>query len=551
MIFTPRYTESWKTIPWTKCHRIVFRLQMRIYRASHRGDFMRVHSLQRLLLRSWSARCLATRQVSQDNRGKRTPGVDGIASLTPRQRCHMVDRLYDLESKPDGIRRTYIEKASSKTELRPLGIPTMFDRARQALVKQALEPEWEAQFEPNSYGFRPGRSVHDALAAIFNFIRLKPKYVLDTDLEKCFDKIAHPPLLAKLNTLPRIARLIRGWLKAGILDQGEWSFPETGVPQGGVISPLLMNIALHGFEQALVNAVPQRTKDRKNNVPGVIRYADDLVVLHPDLDTLIELKQIAEEWLTGMGLRVKPSKTRIVHTLNEHNGQVGFDFLGFHVRQYRVGKFHTRTFRNKPGIKTIIKPSREAQRRHLKKVKDTIRQFRGSPQAALIQALNPVIRGWTRYYRACSAKKIFNRMDLHLIHSLQQWAKFRHSGKSLGWRYRRYWQPRRNAMSFTDGQACLVKYATTKVERHAKVIGEKSPYDGDWLYWGARLGKSPMYPKRKTTLLKRQQGKCHHCGLRFIDGNVLEVHHHNGDKNDSRYDNLLLLHAHCHDEVHG
>ena len=156
-----------------------------------------------------------------DDRGKRTPGVDGITSLTPRQRCHMVDRLLDLESKPDGIRRTYIEKVSSKTELRPLGIPTMFDRARQALVKQVLEPEWKAQFEPNSYGFRPGRSVHDAIVAIFNFIRLKPKYVLDTDIEKCFDKIAHLPLLAKLNTLPRITRLIRGWLKAGILDQGE------------------------------------------------------------------------------------------------------------------------------------------------------------------------------------------------------------------------------------------------------------------------------------------------------------------------------------------
>ena len=312
-----------------------------------------------------------------------------------------------------------------------------------------------------------------------------------------------------------------------------------------------MNIALQGVEQVLVNAVPKRTKGRKSNVPGVIRYADDLVILHHDLATLQERKQSAEEWLMDMGLRLKPSKTRIVHTLNEHNGQVGFGFLGFHIRQYRVGKYHTRSFRNKPGFKTIIKPSREAQKRHAKKVKDITRLYRGSPQAALIQALNPVIRGWTNYYRTCSAKKVFGHMDLHLIHSLQQWAKFRHSKKSLGWWFRRYWQRRHNAMSFTDGTTCLVKYATTKVKRHPKVISEKSPYDGDWLYWGARLSRSPMYPRRKTNLLKRQRGKCQHCGFRFIDGNVLEVHHRNGDKNDSRYDNLVLLHAHCHDEVHG
>ena len=249
--------------------------------------------------------------------------------------------------------------------------------------------------------------------------------------------------------------------------------------------------------------------------------------------------------------RLKPSKTRIVHTLDKHNGQVGFDFLGFHIRQHRVGQYHTRTFRGVPGYRTIIKPSWEAQKRHLKRVKEIVRQHRGSPQAALIKDLNPAIRGWTRYYRTCTAKKIFARMDLLLIHKLQQWAKFRHSWKSLGWRYRRYWQQRRNAMFFTDGSTCLVKNATTKIERHTKVISAKSPYDGDWLYWGARLSKTPVYPKRKTTLLKQQRGKCPHCGLRFMDGSVLEVHHRNGDKNDSRYDNLLLLHGHCHDEVHG
>lgn len=226
-------------------------------------------------------------------------------------------------------------------------------------------------------------------------------------------------MLAKLNTLPVLTRLIRGWLKAGILDQGAWSFPEAGTPQGGVISPLSMNIALHGFEQALVGSVPKRTA-RKTNSPGVIRYADDLVILHPDLDTLHQLRQTAEEWLAGMGLRLKPGKTRLVHTLDRHQGQSpGFDFLGFDIRQYPVGQFHTRTFRGQPGLKTLIKPSLEAQQRHLIRVKEIIRRHRGSPQAALIKDLNPLIRSWTRYYRTCTAKKIFNRMDLHLIHKLQ------------------------------------------------------------------------------------------------------------------------------------
>ena len=238
-----RHIEDWKTLPWKDIERNVFRLQKRIYQAERRGDYKQVHNLQRLLIRSWSARCLAVRRVSQDNRGKRTPGVDGVANLTPAQRMALVGKLRNLSDwQVDAIRRTYIEK-SGTTELRGLGIPTMSDRACQALVKLALEPEWEAKFEPNSYGFRPGRSTHDAIEAIFNHIRLKPKYVLDADIEKCFDNIAREPLEDKLNAIGPIARLVRGWLRAGILDGDKYLFPEAGVPQGGVISPLLCNVA--------------------------------------------------------------------------------------------------------------------------------------------------------------------------------------------------------------------------------------------------------------------------------------------------------------------
>jgi len=249
----------------------------------------------------------------------------------------------------------------------------MADRAMQALVKLALEPEWEAKFEANSYGFRPGRCVHDAIEAVFNTICLKPKYVLDADIEKCFDRIDHEALTSKLDAPRPIARLVRAWLKAGIVDEGETIYPEAGTPQGGVISPLLANVALHGLELALVQAVP-----RKYRVT-VIRYADDLVVLCADLDTLLKVKAVAEEWLAGMGLRLKPSKTRITHTLEEYEGNVGFDFLGFHVRQYRVGKYRTRTYRGQEGFKTFIRPSQQAIRRHQEDIGAVIRQYRGAP----------------------------------------------------------------------------------------------------------------------------------------------------------------------------
>ena len=329
------HTEDWQTLPWKQFQRNVFRLQQRIYQAARRGDWQQVHNLQRLLLRSWSARCLAVRQVTQDNRGKRTPGVDGVARLTPKQRLALARDLRDLSGwTVDPIRRIYIPKLG-KTEKRGLGIPTMSDRAMQALVKLALEPEWEASFEPNSYGFRPGRSAHDAIEAIFRFISRKPKYVLETDVEKCFDRISHAALLAKLNTIKPISRLVRDWLKAGIVDSGELLFPEAGTPQGGVISPLLANIALHGLEEVLTQVAPGKPK------VGVIRYADDLVIIHPDLEVLKQLKECAEVWLAEVGLRLKASKTRITHTLDLYEGRVGFDFLGFNIRQYRVGKHRT------------------------------------------------------------------------------------------------------------------------------------------------------------------------------------------------------------------
>lgn len=531
-------TEGWNSLPWAKLERNVLRLQKRIYKATNRGDFKSVRNLQRLLLRSYSARCLAVRRVTQDNRGKRTAGVDGVASVKPPTRMRYIQLLRQLDYKILPLRRTYIEKRNSD-EKRPLGIPTMFDRAMQALVKIVLEPEWEAKFEPNSYGFRPGRGCHDAIKAIFSYIYRKPKFVLDADIEKCFDRINHDKLMTKLSTIPSMARLIRGWLKAGIFENSELFPTNEGTPQGGVVSPLLANIALHGMERALIESLPQRRK------PGIIRYADDFVILHSDLDTLLQLKQRTEEWLAEMGLQLKDSKTRITHTLHKHEGNVGFDFLSFNIRQFETGKYAS-----KQGFRTHIKPSKDAQKRHLGEMAEVTKKHRGVSQAALIVNLNRKVRGWTNYYRSCSASRVFSRMDHQLHWKLRKWATWRHPNKSTTWRFQRYWHRRRNRLDFCDGNISLFLYSDTKRRWHVKVRGAKSPFDGDWLYWASRLGREPSKPQHVCTLLKRQRSKCQHCAQFFHTDDIMEIHHIDLNHRNNSPRNLALLHGHCHDEVH-
>jgi RNA-directed DNA polymerase len=254
--YTLWQTEDWATLNWRKLEANVARLQRRIYQAKRCGDMRRVHNLQRLLLRSYSARCLAVRRVTQDNRGKKTAGINGVKDVSPITRMTYVYLLRHLKHTASPVRRVYIPKPNNATEKRPLGIPTMLDRAYQALVKLALEPEWEAVFEANSYGFRPGRSCHDAIEAIFNSICRQPKYVLDAGIEKCFDRINHEALLTKVNTIQPVTHLLRAWLKAGVIEEGRFFESEAGTPQGGVISPLLANIALHGLEAHLKQRFP-------------------------------------------------------------------------------------------------------------------------------------------------------------------------------------------------------------------------------------------------------------------------------------------------------
>ena len=544
--------DEWNTLPWRQYQRTVFKLQTRIDRAKRRGDEKAVRRLQRLLVRSRSAKLLAVRRVSQDNRGKRTAGVDGVKLLTPAQRLALAARL-TLPTKARPTRRVWIPKPGT-TEQRPLGIPTMGDRAAQALLKLALEPEWEAVFEPNSYGFRPGRSVHDAIGALFTGIKAKPKYVLDADIARCFDRIDQQALVHKLHTTPTFRRAIRAWLKAGVLE-GPTLFPtEAGTPQGGVRSPLLANVALHGLETAIVSAFPATGTKKGVVAPIVVRYADDFVVLHPDLPCVERAQAVATSWLADMGLELKPSKTHVGHTLHAYGGQAaGFDFLGFTVRQFRVGKTHSGKTRAgaRLGFKTIIRPSKAALGRHARALGQKVRYHKAATQAALIGQLNPIIAGWSRYYSAVVAKAAFSDMDHVLFAQLRRWGRRRHPGKSAHWVARQYWHPEQGRWRFAtrDGMS-LRKHATTAIRRHVKVRSAKSPFDGDWSYWAARTGRHPSLPGYVAAVLRRQGGRCVWCGLHFGPEEPWEIDHRiplvlGGQRCMS---NLQLLHRHCHDQ---
>jgi RNA-directed DNA polymerase len=557
---------GWSDINWRKLERGVHKLQKRIFQASNRGNVKLVRRLQKLLISSRSARLLAVRRVTQDNQGKKTAGVDGVKSLTPKQRLALVDKI-TLGTKAKPTRRVWIPKPGT-TEERPLGIPTMNDRALQALVKLVLEPEWEARFEPNSYGFRPGRSCHDGIGAIFDAIRYKPKFVLDADISKCFDRINHSKLLLKLNTFPTLRRQIRAWLKAGVMD-GKKLFPtDEGTPQGGVISPLLANIALHGLEELIKGLAPKfdmKAKNSKYQISAknkrssisLIRYADDFVVLHENKEVINLCKETIEEWLIDIGLELKPSKTRVAHTLNTHNDKKpGFNFLGFNVRQFIAGKYTSGkdTHGNILGFKTIITPSKDGQKKHYRKIAEIINNLRGVSQASLIKTLNPIIRGWCNYYSTVVSGKVFKRLKSLTYYKLWKWGRRRHGNKSRRWIRFKYFKTIGNdnwAFSTRDDASALklMRHDETEIRRYVKVKSDASPYNGDWVYWSTRMGTHPEVSTRVASLLKRQKGKCSQCNNYFKDGDSIEVDHiipkSKGGKD--KYENWQLLHRHCHD----
>ncbi len=547
-------TVEWRELNWRKIQKAVWKLQKRIYRAYENGDVKKGRRLQKTLIKSYNNRLLSVRKVSQDNRGRKTAGIDGVKSLTPKQRLEMAKSL-KLGGKAKPIRRVWIPKPS-KDEKRPLGIPVMRERATQALVKAALEPEWEVKFEPNSFGFRPGRSTHDAIEAIYNQIRSKPKFVLDADIEKCFDRISHSELLAKINTAPSIRRQLRAWLRADIVDFEEHSRESSfqGVPQGGTISPLLSNIALHGLENRIKQYARTFRGSKRDNEKALslTRYADDLVVFHENLEVIKQCQQIIQEWLAQIDLELKPSKTRIVHTLKEHEGQKpGFNFLGFNVRQYPVGKYQSgkNTDGRNLGFKTLIKPSDESVKSHYDKIAKIIKLHNAAPQSALICKLNTVIRGWSNYYKSVVSKATFSKMDRLVYMRIRRWADRRHPNKNKIWVSHKYWKSiGLDNWVFGDKEYSLLKHSKTAIKRHIKVRGNKSPYDGDTNYWASRMGKHPKLRASIAKLLKKQSGKCNLCHLTFQEGDLIERDHITPKYIVGNIkDNLQLLHRHCHD----
>jgi RNA-directed DNA polymerase len=305
-----------------------------------------------------------------------------------------------------------------------------------------------------------------------------------------------------------------------------------------------MNVALHGFEEEMRKTIKGDEK------PTIVRYADDLVILHKSLDVISALQERAEVWLAAMGLRLKASKTHITHTLYPHEGRVGFDFLGFTVRQFPVGKYHLPRSTGKVGFKTLIKPSKTGVQRHRRDVKQVILEHRTKTQWALIRTLTLKGRGWANYYRTAVATRTFNSLDSWLQHQLFLWARERHPRKTSSWRHQRNWRRIQGRIIFSDSDLALRPYADTKVRRHVKVRGDKSPFDGDWVYWATRLGREPTKPDYLTALLKQQRGKCYRCGLPLTTEDIIEVHHKNRNRRINFRYNLALLHGHCHQGLH-
>ncbi|MEQ8186522.1 MAG: group II intron reverse transcriptase/maturase [Candidatus Eremiobacterota bacterium] len=575
---------EWPDINWRKVEFNVWKLQKRIYRASISGNIKLVRKLQKTLTQSWYGKLLSVRRVTQENKGKRTAGVDGVKVLTPGMRINLVETLR-IDGKANPTKRVWTNKPGKK-EMRPLGIPTIEDRGKQTLMKLALEPQWEAVFEKNSYGFRPGRNCHDAIAAIFSSINKKPKYVLDTDIAKCFDKINHDKLLEKLNTFPKFRRQIKAWLKCGVIDFSQKSEKERyletteGTPQGNIISPLLANLALHGIEKRLEEEFPSDKQRRwigaykslghQIGAPRLIRYADDFAVLCEDLEIIKRCKTIIEEWLKEIGLELKASKTRIVHTLEKLGGEkAGFQFLGFEIRQFKVGRHHSgkkagsykkAEKNNLLGFKTIIKPSKDKIKTHYKVIKYWCDKMKAMAAGALIRKLNPIIRGWCNYQSPWNSKITFSRLNNLIWSRLWRWAERRHPDKNRKWIARKYFKSPSNERLWTfysktqEGNTLNLLYHSDFPAgvRWIKVKGNRSPYDGDEIYWSKRLGSKYLTSDpQKSRLIKVQNGKCAYCKTSFKPDDKIEKHHLiakvNGGSSIDK--NLVLLHLTCHDRI--
>jgi len=495
------------------------------------------------MLKSRSNALVSVRRVTQVNQGKKTPGVDKLVVKTPEARGKLVDEVTKYQpwrAKP--TRRVYIPKANGKK--RPLGIPTIADRALQAMVKNALEPCWEAQFEGSSYGFRPGRGCHDAIQKIYLLARPNKtkKWVIDADIKGAFDNIDHEHLLETIGTFPA-KELIRQWLKAGYMEENRTYPTEAGTPQGGVISPLLANIALHGMEEAL--GVKYNNRGEIQSKRAVVRYADDFVVFCESKEDAEVAEEELTVWLAKRGLTLSEEKTRIIH-LTE-----GFDFLSFNIRQYEVNG--TRT-----GYKLLIKPSKQAIANIRKKLRNEWKQLKAAPIGVIIRRLNPIIRGWANYFRIAVASKTFSDLDNWMFQKEVQHVKWKHPKKPKKWTQAKYWgrliKNRNDNWVFGDGTHYLWKFRWTDIERHVLVKGTASPDDPKLqeYWWERNKDKTENLTQREIKIAKGQNNICPVCRETLFNGEEIETHHRamKNKRGPENEDDCLLVHLYCHDQIH-
>lgn len=556
---------AWKKIDWVIIQKSVTRVQNRIYKASLQNEKGKIQFLQRKLINSLNAKLLAVKQVTERNRGKVTPGVDKILITTNEEKYNLAKNL-TLDGKAEKIKRVWIPKPG-KLEKRPLGIPTIEDRAKQALALYALEPEWEAKFEPNSYGFRPGRKCYDAITQIFMQLRQAPKYVLDADITKCFDKINHEKLVRKLETIPQLEKQVQAWLEVEILGDKTHQIekgmlaPKEGTPQGGIISPLLANIALHGMEEAVkdfyVENIYDKSKtiakrDRRKQVQ-LVRYADDFIVTGDTKETILKLKEFLKRWLYNeVGLTLSEEKTKIL------DSRQGFDFLGFHMISIKGQK----------GYKFITNVSKKSKLAFLDKTREIITKNRACSTSELIRKLNPIILGWTNYFKYCQCSDDFKQMEYSLFGQIRKWV-FRRKSKGLnskqalrekyfplkevmfkGRKHTHDWILSGSSLARTGKEIVdfLIYPSWINSENYIKVKGNASPYDGNNLYWTNRLISYEHYSTRVKKLLKVQEGKCKICGIDFKNSDIIEVDHITPliDSGKDKMNNLQAIHQECH-----
>lgn len=536
--------DQWHAIDWQKATQNVKRLQARIVKATQARRYGKVKALQWLLTHSHSAKALAVKRVTE-NRGKRSAGVDGERWNTPAKKMKGLNQLRRHGYQAQALRRVYIPKKNGK--LRPLGIPTMRDRAMQALYALALDPVSESIQDGNSYGFRMGRNAADASGYLFTALATRhcAQWVLEGDIKACFDQISHEWMMANI---PMDKKLLLAWLKAGYVETGKLFASTAGTPQGGVISPILANLALNGLEAMLHKHFPQNSWVKQKAKINIVRYADDFVITGSSQAVLQnEILPKVAVFLSERGLQLSLEKTHITHI------DMGFDFLGFNFRKY-AGKL-------------LITPSKASQQNIIQKLRTIIRANHGASAADLIRRLNPLIRGWTNYHKHVCSSQAFNHIDEVLYQMLRRWIRRRHSKSSSAWVRKTYFtHPHKRGWRFcargrsAEGEIYVIELlhaCEVPIRRHIKVRSAANPYAPEWeryyeLRRQRRMRGQLVGIWRVRELFTRQAGVCLHCQQTLDEADGWEVHHVIWQVfgGSDEIGNLQLLHVNCHRQLH-